>query len=131
MESACYGGGDDNSVKKSLKTHRTVFIQAEERKNKQNMSFRAGLRRARLLRFHVPTPRCSCSAEPRATRVPRDGGWRVPRVLSQPTPAILFTQGQSSTHSGLCFFLVRGHFLSTPGSWLANGACASRGDTCC
>lgn len=86
-----------NSAKKSLKTHRIVFIQAEERKNKQNMSFRAGLRRARLPRFRSPTRRCSCSTRPRATRVPGDGGWRVPKVLSQPTPAVPFAPGQSST----------------------------------
>lgn len=105
-----------NSAKKSLQAHRLELIQAEERKKKQNMPFHTRLRRAWLLRFRIMAHHHSCSAGSGATGVPSDGGWRVPGVLTQPTPAILFSQGLSSTHSGLCFFLARGHFLSMPGS---------------
>lgn len=105
-----------NSAKKSLQTHRLEFIQAEERRKKQNMSFHTSLRRAWLPRFRIVAHHRSCSAlGPPGS--PATRGWRVPWVLTQPTPAILFSQGLSSTHSGLCFFLARGHFLSTPGSW--------------
>lgn len=79
MQSASYSGEmTTNSAKKSLKTHRIVFIQAEERKNKQNMFFCGGLRRAWLLCICILMRCCSCSAWPWATRVPRDGAGRSP-----------------------------------------------------
>jgi len=106
MESASYGGSDDNSVKKSLKTRCIVFRQAEEKKNKQNLSFRTGVRSTWLLRFRVPAYHCFCSAGPWATGVPRDwvGG---PQGALTPYPAIPSAQGQSSACSSVLFTCKR------------------------
>lgn len=96
------------SVKNSPKTHCLVFIRAGEGKNKHNMAFCVTLRRPR----HTPPT-------------------RVPRVPSQPVPAIPFAGGQSSAHLGLHFCLVSRHFLSTPCGWPGSDPSASHGDTCC
>lgn len=96
------------SVKNSLKTHCLVFIRAGEGKNKQNMALCVCMRRAR----HAPPT-------------------RVPRVPSQPVPAVPFAGGQSSACPGLRFFLVSGYFLSTPCSWPGSDPSASHGDACC
>lgn len=87
MQSTFYSGEMTTStVKKSLKTHCIVFIQAE-RNNKQNMFFCDGLRRAWLLCICILTRCCFCSAWPWAARVPRDwaGGSPYKKALSNHT----------------------------------------------
>lgn len=105
------------SVKNSLKTHRLVFIRAGEGKNKQNMSFCVSLRRA----LHAAAP---------ASSIPGTG-LAGPQGAPQPMPAIPSAGGQSCARPRLRFFLVSGHFLSTPRSWPGSDPSASHGDTCC